>query len=263
MMPGVEKSTRPGGYDIYAPQETANLPQSVRATMLMDKLAAQYPNVVIGLKGKPEALTPIMQRASQVVLIAPPSEETKQQLGDLGGQIRQLIHPEKTTLFTIVNRNRPMPDHEDWQVSGFIDFDIPYLEEIPPIARLSEKNMPERLAKVASTLADRLGRTNQVSVYIPTTVDVDIEIDTSIYVKETMDFLGSIFGGATSNQAQGVWNSDDSGLVNETIHIVRSYVTESDMDKYLPDVLEYVEKLKAELRQEAMAVEVNQKLLLI
>jgi hypothetical protein len=92
---------------------------------------------------------------------------------------------------------------------------------------------------------------------------VDIEIDTSIYVKETMDFLGSIFGGATSNQAQGVWNSDDSGLVNETIHIVRSYVTESDMDKYLPDVLEYVEKLKAELRQEAMAVEVNQKLLLI
>jgi hypothetical protein len=113
------------------------------------------------------------------------------------------------------------------------------------------------------SLADRLGRTNQVSIFIPTTIDVTQAVDTGDYVDRALAFLGQRFGGATTTQARGVWNSSEAGLVGETIHIVRSYATQNDLDKHLQSILDYVGALKVELRQEAMAVEINQQLMLI
>ena len=40
-------------------------------------------------------------------------------------------------------------------------------------------------------------------------------------------------------------------------------VTSSDLKKHLDDVVEYVKSLKDDLKQEAMAMEINQKLTLI
>jgi hypothetical protein len=116
---------------------------------------------------------------------------------------------------------------------------------------------------MTSTLADRLGRTNQISLFIPTTIDVDQAVDTSLYVDRALAFLGRCFGGATTTQARGVWNSQQAGLVGESIHIVRSYATQVDLDKSLQSILDFVGQLKIEMRQEAMAVEINQKLMLI
>ena len=55
-------------------------------------------------------------------------------------------------------------------------------------------------------------------------------MDTGAYVQRTLNFLGDLFGGATANtaDAQGVWKSDTEGLVDETIYIVRTYVTQAD-----------------------------------
>ena len=49
----------------------------------------------------------------------------------------------------------------------------------------------------------------------------------------------------------------------EAIHRVRSYATEQDMNRYLADILTYVETLKDELNQEAIALEIDHKLMLI
>ncbi len=116
---------------------------------------------------------------------------------------------------------------------------------------------------MTSVLAGRLGHTNQIAIYIPTTIDVDQKLDTTPYVERTLAFLGQRFGGATTNTAHGVWNSADAGLVGEDIHIVRSYTTQADLDRFLQEILHYVEGLKQELKQEAMAVEINLKLILI
>jgi hypothetical protein len=75
--------------------------------------------------------------------------------------------------------------------------------------------------------------------------------------------MGRIFGGATHEKVQGVWNSQETGLVGETIHLVRSYCSQPALDKHMGEVVDYVETLKQELQQEAMALEVNQKLMLI
>lgn len=125
------------------------------------------------------------------------------------------------------------------------------------------EGIPKQVSQVIDTFVDRLERTNQVSVFIPTTVEVNQTLDTSEYVKQTLDFLGERFGGATCKEAQGVWNSDEAGLVGEKVFIVHTYATQGDLNKYLDEVVEFIEKLKQELKQEAMALEINQKLTLI
>ncbi|HYP21928.1 MAG TPA: hypothetical protein VEY08_17800, partial [Chloroflexia bacterium] len=125
------------------------------------------------------------------------------------------------------------------------------------------EGLPPALSSVAATLADRVKRTNQVRMYIPTTMDVDRQIDTSLYVQRALDLLGDLFGGATSDDAKGVWKSDTEGLVGETVYIVTSYVTQTDLDRHLARIVDFVEGLKHELKQEAMALEVNEKLMLI
>jgi hypothetical protein len=44
---------------------------------------------------------------------------------------------------------------------------------------------------------------------------------------------------------------------------VQTYVTKTALDRHLGEVLEYVEKLKTELGQEAMALEVNRNIMLV
>jgi hypothetical protein len=75
--------------------------------------------------------------------------------------------------------------------------------------------------------------------------------------------MGKHFGGATSNQAEGVWDSEEAGLVNEVVYIVRSFVTQEEMNEHLDAVLAYMAELKEKLQQEAMAVEVDRKLMLV
>lgn len=67
----------------------------------------------------------------------------------------------------------------------------------------------------------------------------------------------------TSSQARGVWNSEASGLVSEAVHLVVSHTTEDDLNRFANDVIEYTRSLKHEMRQEAMALEINKKLILV
>jgi hypothetical protein len=157
---------------------------------------------------------------------------------------------------------------EEYKEASFpyqVDFQLPYLPTFPPLRDMHAKEamIPTPLLDIFNTLADRLERTNNIAMYIPTTVDVDKQIDTTLYVDKTLKFFGERFGGATSKQAQGVWNSEQVGLVGETVFIVNSYVTQADLNKYLDEVIDYVKEIKVELKQEAMALEVNQKLTLI
>ncbi|NWF68589.1 MAG: cyclic nucleotide-binding domain-containing protein [Chloroflexi bacterium] len=257
-----ETYRHPGGFDLWVYREMLSMPPNVRVTLFMDQLLTNYANIVIGMPWQIDPATHyILERADQIVIVVNPTSTSWRELDRLLDQLRKAMHPEKTTLFIV--GNCPHAEHAALPMPGHIDFIIPHLPDLPPAALRTPDNLPEPLAKVAAVLSDRLGRNNQISVYIPTTVDVDQVIDTSRYVQQTMAFLGERFGGATSSQAQGVWNSEESGLVSETVYIVRSYTTQTDLDKFLPDVMEYMAELKQALKQEAMAVEVNQKLILV
>ena len=56
---------------------------------------------------------------------------------------------------------------------------------------------------------------SKLTVYIPTTNDINQECDTSMYVDNCATLLSDCFGGATSTQALGYWHSPTAGLVKE------------------------------------------------
>lgn len=253
-----------GGYDVVAQLGSSMLPPPVRATLLLDQLFARYANVVVSVPHHAqETIEYVLGFADQVVLVSAPNAESLAQLAALSASVRRQVNVEKVGIFSVLKYTHP--DQAELSATLQADFILPYYADFAPYAALSPEALPEAIRDFASALVDRLGRTNAISLYIPTTVDVNASVDTTPYVERTLAFLGQLFGGATTTtiKARGVWNSAEVGLVSEDIHIVRSYATQTDLDAHLQQILDYVEQLKQALRQEAMAVEINQKLLLI
>ncbi len=257
-----ELSAQPGGFDIAVIEGTPGLPAAVRTTLVIDRLFNEYANVVVGLSGKiDDTVSYMLEKANQVILLA--DNNAAAEINPTLGKIRAHVHPERTSILVVARQDSNADEPDVLPQTDYIIPDL--LGDIPALSGLTPTVVAPELTRTVDALVDRLGRTNQIGVYIPTTTDVDQVVDTSRYIDQTIAFLGQLFGGetATSNEAHGVWNSDEVGLVSEAIFIVRIFVTQAELDRYLGDVLEYVEQLKEELAQEAMAVEVNQKLMLI
>ncbi|TAF34287.1 MAG: cyclic nucleotide-binding domain-containing protein [Cytophagales bacterium] len=261
----------PKGHDVLVSQDDADIQLNARTTILLDKLLNDYENVVITLNEHvseknryvDENIASMLDFANQIILLTPPSKDIWKDIEIAQKQLRKYIRPYETTTFTVVNRSKI--EYKDIKIDFAYDLELPFLEELPklPNFKESEVAVPKPFLDIVDILTDRLERTHQISVFIPTTIDVDQIIDTAMIVERTLKFLAQRFGGATSKQAQGVWNSDEMGLVGETVFIVNTFVTQADLNKYLDEVVEYIKGLKEELRQEAMAMEVDQKLTLI
>ena len=104
---------------------------------------------------------------------------------------------------------------------------------------------------------------SSIKIYIPSTIDIDKEIDNSKVVEETNIFLSQLFGGATSSKALGAWVTANKNLVTEKVTLVFSYCTETQLQENIETVYTYCVKMKKDLLQESIALEVNNKLYLI
>lgn len=98
---------------------------------------------------------------------------------------------------------------------------------------------------------------SKITVYVPATIDINKNIDNSEYVKETATLLSVFFGGATSCDALGYWMSPKVGLVKEHTTQVFAYCSDADLKKHIENVIDYCEKLKKQLKQESIALEIN------
>ena len=98
---------------------------------------------------------------------------------------------------------------------------------------------------------------SKVTVYVPSTVEINKEIDNTEYVDKIATKLSDYFGGATSSLALGYWTSPSQGLVKEKSTVVYAYCSESDLQEHIEEVINDCEWLKKELTQDAIALEIN------
>lgn len=98
---------------------------------------------------------------------------------------------------------------------------------------------------------------SKITVYIPSTTDINVEIDNTEYVDKFATLLSDCFGGATSTPALGYWTSPTAGLVKEKTTMIFAYATEKDLQEKIEVVIDACENLKAELKQDAIALEIN------
>ena len=112
------------------------------------------------------------------------------------------------------------------------------------------------------TLNNLICLDNNIKVYIPGTINVNREIDNSKYIDIALNLFSGLFGGSTKYEAIGTWIGV-KGLIKEKINIVESYCTEKQLKENISEVIEFCEKLKYDLNQENISLEVNNKLYLI
>lgn len=104
---------------------------------------------------------------------------------------------------------------------------------------------------------------HKLTVYVPATAGVNKPIDNTKQVNQTAELLSRCFGGATSTPAVGFWVSDKEGLVKENTTLVFAYADEASLTAHFDEVIEWCEHLKAEMEQEAIALELDNKMAFI
>lgn len=109
----------------------------------------------------------------------------------------------------------------------------------------------------------RLSLDHTIAIFVPSTQAVDQVTDSTAQVQSTLSFLGNVFGGATSSPADGVWNSDEHGLVAELVTVVRTFVSRRALEKHLDEVVQFATQLKLKMQQEAVAIDVDNQLILV
>lgn len=97
----------------------------------------------------------------------------------------------------------------------------------------------------------------KVSIYVPSTVDVNKEVDNKEQVKRVITELSQMFGGATATEAVGGWVCDNGETVLEKVTIVYSFCNSESLQKHFEDVYGICERIKKEMSQEAVTLEIN------
>ena len=98
---------------------------------------------------------------------------------------------------------------------------------------------------------------SKITVYIPSTCDINQSADTKKYIDECAVLLSENFGGATSCEALGYWTSPTAGLVKERSTMIFAYCSDADLQNNIEKIIDFCETMKTELKQDAIALEIN------
>jgi CRP-like cAMP-binding protein len=252
------------GIDLLFETESSDYPAEVQLDILLTAVQQRYQYVICdtGAETLDELILRLRGRAEHLLTVT----------GDRGGAPAVAEHWNRHKQFARPGQKRMMILRDQADAPQAVDpaFHLALPPDPEAVETARQQGLPlvkaapqSVLSRVLHEIYRRLTLNHSIGIFIPSTLDVDRPIDNKPYVQSTLSFLGTLFGGATRNQAEGVWSSDTSGLVVEPITIVRSFVSESALHTYLDSVITFVTDLKKELQQEAIAIDVDNQLILI
>ena len=97
----------------------------------------------------------------------------------------------------------------------------------------------------------------KVSIYVPSTINVNESVDNSAQVMHVITELSKLFGGATASQAVGGWVCDNGQTVVESVTIVYAFCTSEQLNNNIDEVISICENLRDSMKQEAISLEIN------
>jgi hypothetical protein len=100
-------------------------------------------------------------------------------------------------------------------------------------------------------------RRNKVRLYIPSKDRRGKRVSNRKVVAEAEELFVHCFGGCTLLEARGVYLEEGGKFIRERIKIIESSCTDDELGEHLPTVRAFAERVKVELNQEAVALEVN------
>lgn len=106
----------------------------------------------------------------------------------------------------------------------------------------------------------RLLLSHTVSIFIPTKSTRDKH---NSHVQSTLSFLTDTFGEGAQNETESIKHAQKSELVTEQVTIVRTFVSEAALESHLDEVFKFAAKLKEGIGGEAIAIDVDNQLILV
>jgi hypothetical protein len=100
-----------------------------------------------------------------------------------------------------------------------------------------------------------------MKIYIPSTTNQSTPISNEVrqlYIDDALNTFSGMFGGATAIDENGAWVDDNGELIKEDVTIVYSFVQNLN-DKTIDNVVNYAGKIKKELSQSSVSIEINEK----
>ena len=113
--------------------------------------------------------------------------------------------------------------------------------------------------KTTTTNAISYDMDNKVSIYVPSTVNVNQRTNNKKQVMDTIKKMSLLFGGATSYKCTGGWVADSGDIVTEQVNIVYSFCDKKSLQDNLSKVINICQQIKKDMAQEAVTLEVNGK----
>ena len=107
------------------------------------------------------------------------------------------------------------------------------------------------------TLKNCIKLGSQIKIFVPSTYNVCVPMDSNVWVDKSLNLLSACFGGATSTKALGAWISNTGDLVKENVTLVFAYAKEQDLEESIETIYDFCMDMKREMKQEAIALEVN------
>lgn len=104
---------------------------------------------------------------------------------------------------------------------------------------------------------------NKVAVYIPSNIEGKEAItEQKLITKQVQRLFSEQFGGCTTLQGVGSWQGNNNNIVNESVNIIESFVSEIN-EKIISLVFDEALKIKRAMNQEAVTVIINNSFYLI
>ena len=100
---------------------------------------------------------------------------------------------------------------------------------------------------------------NKVSIYVPSTVNINRSINNEKQVLSTIKQMSLLFGGATSYKCVGGWIADNGEIVTERVNIVYSFCDKKSLQNNMSKVINICQQIKKDMQQEAVTLEINGK----
>lgn len=250
--------------DILVRAERGDYPPQAQLDILLTKLQTDYDYIVCDLAAtaKDEFALQLCGQADVLIMLLGELQDLAQGL-ELRDLLQAYSRPNQKQMFAL-NRVPAEAETPDPALQVTLPEDPASLQAALDNHRPVVQTAPDSpLGQALQEVYRRLSLTHVIGVFIPSTVDVDQTIDNSQQIQAALSFFGEIFGGAISNRGDGVWRSEDSGLVVEQVTVVRAFVSEDALQKHLDDVVDFATNLKKEMKQEAVAIDVDNQLVLV
>lgn len=100
---------------------------------------------------------------------------------------------------------------------------------------------------------------NKVSIYVPSTVNINKRINNDKQVMAIIKKMSLLFGGATSYKCTGGWVAENGEIVTERVNIVYSFCDKKSLNNNLANVINICQQIKKDMKQEAVTLEINGK----